>query len=216
MKKGASTEYVYQQITADEGFGVSSIGDFWSGWVAMRYRNAGSLAKNDFWDGDGCYTFEVSIQNTLGEDVNGSSSDQIFLRSKTRQVHQTNQHLQKIAEYLHHWTNNNCLYHDRRCNIMVNFSLDEDSSLVNRPVSRRRSSSLKIERDELRSRTPRRKLSSGRVKKIINGEVVYLRVKELYVSNHSIILHLHRGFQLLLRYLSGVLFHSYFGSSSTK
>ena len=62
---------------------------------------------------------------------------------------------------------------------MVNFSLDEDAGSINRPVSRRRSSSLKIERNELRSRTPRRKLSSGRVKKIINGEVVYLRVKRV-------------------------------------
>ena len=73
VKKGASTEYVYQQITADEGF-VSGIGDFWSGWVAMPGTDAGNLGRDDFYDGDGCYTFEVSIQNELGEDVVDSSS----------------------------------------------------------------------------------------------------------------------------------------------
>ena len=73
VKKGASTEYVYQQITADEGF-VSGIGDFWSGWVAMPGTDAGNLARDGFYDGDGCYTFEVSIQNELGEDVVDSSS----------------------------------------------------------------------------------------------------------------------------------------------
>ena len=40
----------------------------------MPGTEAGNLAKDDFFDGDGCYTFEVSIQNTLGEDVVDSSS----------------------------------------------------------------------------------------------------------------------------------------------
>ena len=73
VKKGTSTTYVYQQITSDEGF-VSGIGDFWTGWVAMPGTDGGNLARGDFFDGDGCYTFEVSIQNDLGGDVVDSSS----------------------------------------------------------------------------------------------------------------------------------------------
>ena len=73
VKKGTSTTHVYQQITSDEGF-VAGIGDFWTGWVAMPGTDAGNLAKDDFFDGDGCYTFEVSIQNTLGGDVVDSNS----------------------------------------------------------------------------------------------------------------------------------------------
>ena len=73
VKKGTSTTYVYQQITSDEGF-VSGIGDFWTGWVAMPGTDGGNLARGDFFDGDGCYTFEVSIQNALGGDVVDSSS----------------------------------------------------------------------------------------------------------------------------------------------
>ena len=73
VKKGASTTYTYQDITADEGF-VAGIGDFWSGWVAMPGTEAGNLARDDFYDGDGCYTFEVSIQNELGDDTVDSSS----------------------------------------------------------------------------------------------------------------------------------------------
>lgn len=78
VKKGASTTYTYQDITADEGF-VAGIGDFWSGWVAMPGTEAGNLARDDFYDGDGCYTFEVSIQNELGgETVDSSSRIEFF------------------------------------------------------------------------------------------------------------------------------------------
>ena len=78
VKKGASTTYTYQDITADEGF-VAGIGDFWSGWVAMPGTEAGNLARDDFYDGDGCYTFEVSIQNELGgETVESSSRIEFF------------------------------------------------------------------------------------------------------------------------------------------
>ena len=40
----------------------------------MPGTDAGNLARDDFYDGDGCYTFEVSIQNELGEDTVDSSS----------------------------------------------------------------------------------------------------------------------------------------------
>ena len=40
----------------------------------MPGTEAGNLARDDFYDGDGCYTFEVQIDNSLGESYTDTSS----------------------------------------------------------------------------------------------------------------------------------------------
>ena len=67
VKKGSSVEYVYPKITADEGF-ASGYGDFWNNWVAIPGEaGAAHLDRDLFYAGDGCYTFEVKIENVLGD-----------------------------------------------------------------------------------------------------------------------------------------------------
>ena len=73
VKRGSSIEYQYSTIQADEGV-VNGLGDFWFDWVRMPGTSAGDLAKDDFYTGDGCYTFEVEIVNVLGETYVDSSS----------------------------------------------------------------------------------------------------------------------------------------------
>ena len=73
VKRGSSVEYQYSTIQADEGV-VNGLGDFWFDWVRMPGTSAGDLAKDDFYTGDGCYTFEVEIVNVLGETYVDSSS----------------------------------------------------------------------------------------------------------------------------------------------
>ena len=63
---------------------------------------------------------------------------------------------------------------------MVNWSLDTTQAEISRaPPRRRRRSSLKVKRrgasvDAVSNRTP-----EGRVPKVINGQVVYLRVRRV-------------------------------------
>ena len=66
VKKDSSTVYQYSTIQANEGL-VNGLGEFWAGWVIMPGTEAGNLDRDDFYDGDGCYTFEVQIDNSLGE-----------------------------------------------------------------------------------------------------------------------------------------------------
>ena len=73
VKRGSSIEYQYSTIQANEGV-VNGLGDFWFDWVRMPGTSAGDLAKDDFYTGDGCYTFEVEIVNVLGETYVDSSS----------------------------------------------------------------------------------------------------------------------------------------------
>ena len=73
VKRGSSIEYQYSTIQANEGV-VNGLGDFWFDWVRMPGTSAGDLAKDDFYSGDGCYTFEVEIVNVLGETYVDSSS----------------------------------------------------------------------------------------------------------------------------------------------
>ena len=78
VKRGSSVEYQYSTIQADEGV-VNGLGDFWFDWVRMPGTSAGDLAKDDFYTGDGCYTFEVEIVNVLGEThVDSSSKIEFF------------------------------------------------------------------------------------------------------------------------------------------
>jgi len=67
VKKGSAVQHVYPKITADEGF-ASGYGDFWNNWVAIPGdAGAAHLDREIFYDGDGCYTFEVKIENVLGD-----------------------------------------------------------------------------------------------------------------------------------------------------
>ena len=60
-------------MTANEGI-VSGLGEFWSGWVVMPGTEAGNLARDDFYDSDGCYTFEIELVNVLGGTYTDTSS----------------------------------------------------------------------------------------------------------------------------------------------
>ena len=73
VKRGSTVEYQYSTIQANEGI-VNGVGEFWFDWVRMPGTSAGDLAKDDFYNGDGCYTFEVEIVNVLGETYTDSSS----------------------------------------------------------------------------------------------------------------------------------------------
>ena len=73
VKRGSTVEYEYSTIQANEGI-VNGVGEFWFDWVRMPGTSAGDLAKDDFYNGDGCYTFEVEIVNVLGETYTDSSS----------------------------------------------------------------------------------------------------------------------------------------------
>ena len=53
---------------------MNGIGEFWAGWVIMPGTEAGNLARDDFYEGDGCYTFEVQIDNSLGNSYTDTSS----------------------------------------------------------------------------------------------------------------------------------------------
>ena len=73
VKKGSSTVYQYSTVQANEGL-VNGLGEFWAGWVIMPGTEAGNLARDDFYEGDGCYTFEVQIDNSLGDSYTDTSS----------------------------------------------------------------------------------------------------------------------------------------------
>ena len=73
VKFGNSIVYTYDSITANEGT-VNGLGEFWSGWVLMPGTDAGNLARDDFYDDDGCYTFEIEIVNLLGETYTDAST----------------------------------------------------------------------------------------------------------------------------------------------
>ena len=60
---------------------------------------------------------------------------------------------------------------------MVNWSLDEPQE-VNVPAPPRRRSSLKAKRRGSR-KTISNRTADGRVRKVINGEVVYLRIRKV-------------------------------------
>jgi len=63
---------------------------------------------------------------------------------------------------------------------MVDFSIDDDASMSGGQIAtRRRSPPLKVSRNDLRTKTKSRKLNEGKVRKVINGEVVYVRIKRV-------------------------------------
>ena len=62
---------------------------------------------------------------------------------------------------------------------MVNWSLDDGASESIQPPKRRRRSKLNVRRADLTSKAKSRRLSEGKVRKIINGEVVYVRIRRV-------------------------------------
>ncbi|MBJ63003.1 MAG: hypothetical protein CMB57_07080 [Euryarchaeota archaeon] len=62
---------------------------------------------------------------------------------------------------------------------MVNWSLDDGASESIQPPKRRRRSKLNVSRTDLALRTKSRRLSEGKVRKVINGEVVYVRIRRV-------------------------------------
>ena len=71
-----SITYTYDQINAEEGL-VPGLGEFRFDWVQMPGTYSGDtsiLDKEDFYDGDGCYIFEVKIVNELGESYTNTDS----------------------------------------------------------------------------------------------------------------------------------------------
>ena len=75
VKYGSSVKYEYNSISADEGI-VNGLGEFSFDWVTLPGTGAGDLERSDFYDEDGCYTFEVTIENENG-DIHVDSSSKI-------------------------------------------------------------------------------------------------------------------------------------------
>jgi len=61
-------------IESDEGV-ANGIGVFTRDWVLLPGTESGYLARDDFYQaGDGCYTFEVTLENEHGEILVDTSS----------------------------------------------------------------------------------------------------------------------------------------------
>ena len=88
VKKGNIVEYRYSTISANEGLVTGMVhngaskpyaGEFFFDWAPMPGTSGDELSEDDFYSGDGCYTFEVEIVNVLGGTyVDSSSKIQFF------------------------------------------------------------------------------------------------------------------------------------------
>jgi len=65
VKLGSDIRHTYDEINVDEGIGGNGAGQFIFDWVTLD--NGADLERSDFYDTDGCYTFEVTIENVHGE-----------------------------------------------------------------------------------------------------------------------------------------------------
>ena len=65
---------------------------------------------------------------------------------------------------------------------MVNWSLDDGDSVSIQPQRRRKSSTNNARRADIDSTSRSRRSMEGRVRKIINGEVVYVRIRRVVKS----------------------------------
>ncbi|MBT5183719.1 MAG: hypothetical protein HOM47_00910 [Euryarchaeota archaeon] len=74
VKLGSDIRHPYDEINVDEGIGENGAGQFNFDWVTLD--NGADLERSDFYDIDGCYTFEVTIENVHGE-VHVDTSSQI-------------------------------------------------------------------------------------------------------------------------------------------
>ena len=68
---GGDTVHVYE-LSADEGI-ANGYGDFNFNWVSL-HTGGGYLDKDDFYGSDGCYTFEITIENEYGETLVSTDS----------------------------------------------------------------------------------------------------------------------------------------------
>ncbi len=68
---GGETTHVYE-LTADEGI-ANTYGDFNFNWVSL-HPGGGYLDKDDFYGNDGCYTFEITIENEHGSTLVSTDS----------------------------------------------------------------------------------------------------------------------------------------------
>ena len=62
---------------------------------------------------------------------------------------------------------------------MVNFSLDDGDTTVMQPPVRRRKTSLAARNGSVSNRPRSRQSKDERVRKVINGEVVYVRIRRV-------------------------------------
>ena len=68
---GGDNIHVYE-LTADEGI-ANTYGDFNFNWVSL-HPGGGYLDKDDFYGSDGCYTFEITIENEHGNTLVSTDS----------------------------------------------------------------------------------------------------------------------------------------------
>ena len=68
---GGDNIHVYE-ISADEGI-ANGYGDFNFNWVSL-HTGGGYLDKDDFYGSDGCYTFEITIENEHGSTLVSTDS----------------------------------------------------------------------------------------------------------------------------------------------
>jgi len=84
--KGATTKWTHPTVAVD-GYAASynSGGEFKNGEMTTWLRMGGTstdangilfLHEDDFYDGDGCYTFEIKITNTFYADTNADEEDE--------------------------------------------------------------------------------------------------------------------------------------------
>ena len=69
---GVSPPYKYEIDDVDEGV-APGYGDFSQYWVSL-HLDGGYLEKMDFYDDDGCYTFEITLENEHGETLVSTDS----------------------------------------------------------------------------------------------------------------------------------------------
>jgi hypothetical protein len=76
VKFDSTTKYTYDSIESDEGI-ANGVGEFTRDWVVLPGTELGDLARDDFYQqtgGDGCYSFEVTLENEHGEILVDTSS----------------------------------------------------------------------------------------------------------------------------------------------
>jgi len=78
LYESSTTVYSYTQMTVENGF-ASGIGEFGASWVLLPGSAGDNLKKDDFYDDDGCYTFEVTITNEVTGSIITDSRSMIEL-----------------------------------------------------------------------------------------------------------------------------------------
>ena len=78
---GGDSIHVYE-LSADEGI-ANGYGDFNFNWVSL-HTGGGYLDKDDFYGSDGCYTFEITIENEYGGTLVSTDSQIRFYWEENR------------------------------------------------------------------------------------------------------------------------------------